>query len=139
MAKASFPFVQTGAGPAPTSLMPYLPMALRNGPLTVDVLALVDSGSTLNVLPYDIGLKLGLDWSTQSIPVVLSGNLSDSSAFAVVIEGIIAEFPALRLAFAWSSRSDFPTILGQTNFFSAFDVCFSRSKSMLTLAIPSDG
>jgi hypothetical protein len=35
----------------------------------------------------------------------------------------------VRLAFAWARQSDLPVLLGQMNFFVAFDVCFFRSRS----------
>jgi hypothetical protein len=40
----------------------------------------------------------------------------------------IGELPAVRLAFAWVRESGVPLILGQTNFFMEFDVCFYRSR-----------
>lgn len=33
-----------------------------------------------------------------------------------------------RMAFAWARAKNMPVILGQTNFFMEFDVCFYRSK-----------
>ena len=35
---------------------------------------------------------------------------------------------ATLLAFAWARAENIPVILGQTNFFMEFDVCFYRSK-----------
>jgi hypothetical protein len=40
----------------------------------------------------------------------------------------IGEFPSVNLAFAWVNKPNTPLILGQTNFFMEFDVCFYRSK-----------
>lgn len=40
----------------------------------------------------------------------------------------IADFPPIRLAFAWSRSDDAPLILGQMNFFMESDVCFYRSQ-----------
>ncbi|BDA74137.1 hypothetical protein CAL7716_083030 [Calothrix sp. PCC 7716] len=40
----------------------------------------------------------------------------------------IGEFASIRLAFAWIRSINVPLILGQTNFFLEFDVCFYRSK-----------
>ena len=38
------------------------------------------------------------------------------------------DFLPVRLAFAWVKSPGVPLILGQTNFFLEFDVCFYRSK-----------
>jgi hypothetical protein len=38
--------------------LPRLPLILRKGDQIIEVLGLVDSGATINVLPYEIGLQL---------------------------------------------------------------------------------
>ncbi|MGD1910473.1 MAG: hypothetical protein ACFB2X_06365 [Rivularia sp. (in: cyanobacteria)] len=40
----------------------------------------------------------------------------------------IGNFTPVQLAFAWVKSANTPLILGQTNFFLEFDVCFYRSK-----------
>jgi len=40
----------------------------------------------------------------------------------------ISDFPPIELLFAWVNRPNTPLILGQTNSFLEFDVCFYRSK-----------
>ena len=47
--------------------MPFLPLVLEQNGNTVDVFGLLDSGSTVNVLPYNIGVKLGAIWENQTI------------------------------------------------------------------------
>jgi hypothetical protein len=39
--------------------LPRVPLVLRRGDQIVEGLGLVDSGATINVLPYEIGLQLG--------------------------------------------------------------------------------
>ncbi len=63
---------------------------------------LLDTGATVNVLPYPIGLQLGLVWTQQTTPIYLTGNLAQAPARAVVITAMVASFPAVRLAFAWT-------------------------------------
>jgi hypothetical protein len=41
--------------------------------------------------------------------------------------GEIGDFAPVRLAFAWVKTNQVPLILGQTNFFMEFDICFYRS------------
>ena len=65
------------------SLMPYATLLLKATGSQCDVAALVDSGAALNVLPYKIGLQLGLNWNAQKTPIRLSGNISDAEARAV--------------------------------------------------------
>ncbi len=72
-----FPFLAVTGSKRPTDLMPYLPLTLERGVQSIDVLGLVDSGASVNVLPYGIGLKLGAIWEEQITFFGLSGNLAN--------------------------------------------------------------
>jgi hypothetical protein len=48
-------------------------------------------------------------------------------ARGLVLSATVAEFPSVLLAFAWTKSSEAPLILGHTNFFAEFDVCFYRA------------
>ena len=39
--------------------LPRIPLILRQGDRAVETFGLVDSGATINVLPYELGLQLG--------------------------------------------------------------------------------
>lgn len=106
--------------------MPYLPLKLTNGSHSIEVMALLDTGASVNVLPYEIGLQLGATWEDQTIPIQLSGNLHRSEARGLVLAGTVAQFPPILLAFAWTQSRDVPVILGHMNFFAEFNVCFYR-------------
>jgi len=129
-AAPDIPGLQTG--------MPVLPITLNYQEHSLTVEGLVDSGSTVNVLPYDIGLQLGLDWEIQRVSVTLRGNLQKTPAFGVVLTVQVDPFPALPLVFAWTQtpRPQSRLLLGQMNFFQHFDVWFSgiRQTFVLTLA-----
>ncbi|TRU46415.1 MAG: hypothetical protein EWV49_17045 [Microcystis aeruginosa Ma_QC_Ch_20071001_S25] len=45
----------------------------------------------------------------------------------------IGNLEPVRLAFAWAQVSQVPLILGQTNFFREFDVCFQRSRCTIEI------
>jgi len=109
-----------------SSILPYLPITLSNGSNSVEVMALLDTGASVNVLPYEIGLQLGVTWEQQTVPIQLSGNLASSEARGLVLSATVAEFSPILLAFAWSRSTDAPVILGHLNFFAEFNVCFFR-------------
>lgn len=44
---------------------PRLPLVLHLGGLSVEVVALVDSASTINILPSEVGLRLGATWDDR--------------------------------------------------------------------------
>jgi hypothetical protein len=48
--------------------MPYLPLTVTNGNRSVEVMALLDTGASVNVLPYDIGIQLGTTWEEHNRP-----------------------------------------------------------------------
>ncbi|MBN3906066.1 MAG: hypothetical protein HWQ35_05750 [Nostoc sp. NMS1] len=108
------------------STMPYLPLTLSNGNKSLEVVALLDTGASVNVLPYQIGLELGAVWEQQTVPIILSGNLAENEARGLVVSGKVANFSPILLAFAWTQSRDAPIILGNMNFFAEFNVCFYR-------------
>lgn len=92
-------------------------------------MGLLDSASTVNVLPYETGLRLGTVWEEQTTSVQLTGNLAQQEARVLVVFATVGRFPPVRLAFAWTKSNDVPMLLGQVNFFMEFDVCLFRSQS----------
>lgn len=118
----SFP-TQKGEG----TLMPFLPLTLRLGEREVKTHGLLDTGSTVNVLPFSKGLELGAVWEEQKMPLRLRGNLAAFEAHIIFVNVLIEGCPLTELAFAWTKADSIPLLLGQTNFFMEFDVFFSRS------------
>lgn len=121
-----FSFTERSDSFGKVSTMPYLPLTLSNGNKSLEVMALLDTGASVNVLPYEIGLQLGAVWEEQTVPIALSGNLANNEARGVVLSGKVANFTPILLAFAWTQSNDAPLILGHMNFFAEFNVCFYR-------------
>jgi hypothetical protein len=109
--------------------MPYLPLTLISNDKSLNTEGLLDTGASVNVLPYELGLQLGLNWEDETLSVLLAGNLARFEARAVVIDAQVSSFPSVNLAFAWTQAPNVPLILGQANFFFEFDVCFFRAHS----------
>lgn len=122
------PYTLTKRARGSTGLLPFLPISLIFGNQKVETIGLLDSGSTINVLPHSLGLSLGLEWEKQKTSVPLTGNLVEVEAVGVVIFSQIGDFQQRRLVFAWAKSDQMPLILGQTNFFQEFTVCFFRSE-----------
>ncbi len=126
-----FPYTDPAAVSASTDLVAYVPITLSREGRVLTVSGLLDSGSSVNVLPYLVGQQLGLDWEQQTIPVHLTGNLAKLPARGVMISGQVEPFPPVDLAFAWTRSTEVPIILGQVNFFMEFDVCFFGAQKMV--------
>ena len=111
-----------------TGILPVLPLQLSRLGKTLDTTARLDTGAMVNVLPWSAGLKLGAIWEKQAIPLQLTGNLANLEARALLLDAVIGTFPPVQLAFAWTRADDIPMLLGMTNFFMEFDVCFFRTQ-----------
>jgi hypothetical protein len=58
---------------------------------------LLDTGSTVNVLPFEMGLRLRAVWERQRLSVPLGGNLARFEARALVLRANVAQFPSVEL------------------------------------------
>jgi hypothetical protein len=109
--------------------LPRLSLVLQREDQRVEAVGLVDSGATVNVLPYGVDLQLGGIWDDRRAIIQSAGNLSSQPAMPFSAIGQIGEFAPTELVFAWVRNQNVPLILGQTNFFLEFDICFYRSRS----------
>jgi len=108
--------------------LPRLPLLLNRDDERVEAIGLVDSGATINVLPYELGLQLSGMWDDRRAIIQLAGNLGNQPAMPLSTIAQIGDLEPVELLFAWVKRPNTPLILGQTNFLLEFDVCFYRSK-----------
>jgi hypothetical protein len=113
--------------------LPTIPITLNHLGSSVSANALLDTGSTVNLLPYDIGVQLGATWEEQTIRLPLTGTLARVEARGLFLQVQIGDLEPVRLAFAWAQVSQVPLLLGQTNFFREFDVCFQRSRRTIEI------
>jgi hypothetical protein len=125
-----YPFVALDPARGTAGLLPCLPITLTHRQRPVSALGLLDSGATVNVLPYDVGQQLAAVWEEQTTTVQLTGNLAQQEARVLVVSATVGRFPPVRLAFAWTRSNAVPLLLGQVNFFMEFDVCFFRARSV---------
>ncbi|GFP25752.1 hypothetical protein HKBW3S42_00757 [Candidatus Hakubella thermalkaliphila] len=108
--------------------LPRLPLVLRSHSQSVEVVGLIDSAATVNVFPYEVGIRLGATWDDRKANIRLAGSLGSLDAMPLFVTAQVGDFAPVRLAFAWVKTNNVPLILGQTNFFVEFDVCFYRSQ-----------
>ena len=129
-----FPYLAVPSARGDAALMPVLPLELRfKAGDHVQAHGLLDSGATVNVLPYGIGVRLGAVWEEATTRVTLAGNLAAQQARALLVHARVGDFSALPLVFAWTRADNLPLLLGQVNFFEEFDVCFHRSRRQFEL------
>ena len=122
-----FPFIERANSAGLSSTMPYLPIKLTYRDQAVETMALLDTGASVNVMPYEVGLQLGAVWEEQTVPIHLSGNLAQMEARGLVLSGLLLNFPQFCLHLP-GHNLERPLILGHMNFFAEFDVCFYRAK-----------
>ena len=57
-----FPFGEMSPEFGAGSSLPYLPLTLTYLTQSLDIVGLLDTGATVNVMPYDIGVQLRANW-----------------------------------------------------------------------------
>ncbi len=50
------------------SAFAYVPIILSRSGLSQNLVGLLDTGASVNVLPYEVGLDLGLTWEPNASP-----------------------------------------------------------------------
>jgi hypothetical protein len=123
-----FSYSTTDPGQSGFDSLPRLPLVLHNGDRLIETIDLVDSGATVNVLPYEVGVQLGAVWDDGKASVRVGGAFGRLAATPFFATAEVNGLPPVKLAFAWIRESNVPLILGQTNFFMEFDVFFYRSQ-----------
>ncbi|MBD2202564.1 retroviral-like aspartic protease [Calothrix sp. FACHB-1219] len=134
MVKAQrFPFIEARDAFGDIDAVPQLPLTLAYRNSILEVSGLLDTGASINVLPYSLGIQLGAVWEELNTSVQLAGNLAPVEAKGLVLSAQIGNFSPVRLVFAWSLTDNVPLLLGRMNFFLEFDVCFYRSQMAFEL------
>jgi hypothetical protein len=123
-----YPYVTADSTLGEAGFQPYLPIDLTYQQQSVSAVGLLDTGATVNVMPFQVGLELGYIWENQTTALSLTGNLAQFQARAVILESSVGKFESVQLVFAWTKAERVPLILGQVNFFMEFNVCFYRSQ-----------
>ncbi len=103
--KVRFAFTEVDPDLGALSTLPYLPLILTYQSQSLNVSGLLDTGSSVNVLPYETGLRLGAVWEHQTLSVPLGGNLARFEARALVLTATIEQFPPVDLAFFKNAQS----------------------------------
>jgi hypothetical protein len=65
--------------------LPRLPLVLQLGSQSVEVVGLVDSGSTVNVLPCEVGLRLGASWDDHKATIRRAGTTGNLNAMPLFV------------------------------------------------------
>jgi hypothetical protein len=128
-----FPYRDRNPATPGFDLMPDLPILLRSATHTLSGLALVDSGAAISVLPYSLGVQLGLDWQSQQLQIRLTGAFAQVEARGIAVEAVVGQLPPVRLVLAWAASDQVPFLLGEFNFFQAFDIAFFRSRGVFEI------
>lgn len=123
-----YPFQPKRDGMGVLADVPYLPLTLTYQNRSVDVMGLLDTGASVNVLPYNVGVQLGAIWEEQRFSVTLAVNLASAETKGLLVLAKVGDFDLVQLVFAWTRVNNIPILLGRTKFFTEFDVCFYGSQ-----------
>ncbi len=128
-----YPYLQSHNASGQTMLRPILPLTLEYEGRKLVANGLLDTGATVNVLPFEVGIALGIRWDEPRRRVTLTGNLARYPAQVLPLIAQVGTFDSVPLIFAWTEAENVPLILGQVNFFSEFDVCFFAARLLFEI------
>lgn len=111
----------------------FLKVRLGIGGYETQELAMIDSGADVCVLPRQTGATLGQRWEDQTEVLGLSGLRESLESRYLRVRVTIGDLPSIVAPLAWAIDDSIPVILGQSGFFSHFDVCFFRSRGEVLL------
>ncbi|HXD86779.1 MAG TPA: hypothetical protein VN641_09805 [Urbifossiella sp.] len=126
---ARFPFLPRPGGNGPLDQLPFLPLKIAHGNVSLDLIGIIDSGASFSVLPYDVGLRFGVSWSNLPSPLSLGGAYGRSPAKMINVKATVPPFPPIPIFFAWVKSNHSPVLLGQVDFLFHFDVYLCRRHS----------
>jgi hypothetical protein len=119
--------------------LPKLPIELGYRGRSVSGVGLLDTGSSVNVLPYGMGRDLGLVWDDLTMAVTLSGNLAAIEARGVLVNAIVGDFETVRLVFAWCQSDHVPLLLGRLGLTATSLLYFSLPDRGWAARVPDRG
>jgi hypothetical protein len=128
-----FPYIETQDEFGFIELLPKMPIVLSYGNRSISGVGLLDTGASVNVLPFSLGQDLGLVWDEMTMVLSLSGNLESLEARGILVNAVVGEFAPIRMVFAWCESDDVPLLLGRMNFFAEFNVCLYQNQLMFEI------
>jgi len=114
--------------------IPSIPITLI-GETSIDVIALVDSGADISVIPKEMGELLGLDLSgRKDFAYGIGGKVKTVE----VKVGVVVEKGHERYSFRMPlkvvlDKYDFPPLLGRKGFFNEFVITINEEKERISL------
>lgn len=103
-----FPLIQMDQQVGDASALPMLPFTLAYQQKSIQVMGLLDTGATVNVLPYNIGIVLGATWEAEAVNLQLTGNLARYPAQPLFLDVLVGSFRPTELVFAWTRAETAP-------------------------------
>ncbi|MEH1923816.1 hypothetical protein [Nostoc sp.] len=95
-----YSFIPIDVALSEASFRPYLPLTLIYQQSSAIASGLLDTGASVNVLPYPVGVELGYVWEQQTTALSLTGNLAQYKARVVVLQAVVGQFEPIQLVFA---------------------------------------
>jgi hypothetical protein len=92
-----YPYIPKDPALGEAGFRPILPLSLNGSQNMVSASGLLDTGATVNVLPYSVGIELGYDWERQTTALDLTGNLAQYQARAVLVQAVVGDFLIVEL------------------------------------------
>ena len=115
---------------------PSVPVTLIHGNSSVDVIALLDSGADISVIPKGVAEILGMSLSCEKEIVIGIGGTAEAASSSMVV--VIAkghEKYSIRssVKIIFDNGDTFQPILGREDFFENFHITFKEDEKKIVL------
>lgn len=127
-----FSYIPTTAEAGSDGLLPFVPVSLSWRGRSIHAFGLVDSGAAVSVLPYQLGLDLGLNWDQQPLAPRLGGAYRTVETRLAKLMLKIEPFAPIKISMIWA-KTESRLVLGQASFFMGFDICFHRNDAVFEI------
>jgi predicted aspartyl protease len=120
----------------PPRKTPTIPVTLMGPDDSIDIVAILDSGADISVLPLEVGEQLGLDLTKNRSPCGGIGGEVDTAEDHVRIrlaqghENYTFDIP---VKVVLDSSSSIPVLLGREGFFEKFEITFDENREKISL------
>jgi len=120
----------------PPRKTPTIPVTFFGSEDSIDIVAILDSGADISVLPLEVGEQLGLDLTRNRSPCGGIGGEVDTAEDHVrvrIAQGHENYTFVIAVKVVLDPNSSIPVLIGREGFFDKFEITFDEGRERISL------
>jgi predicted aspartyl protease len=120
----------------PPRKTPTIPVTFIGPSDSIDIVAILDSGADISVLPLEVGEQLGLDLTKNRSPCGGIGGEVETAEDHVrvkIVQGHENYTFDIPVKVVLDPKSSIPVLIGREGFFEEFEITFDERRERITL------